>query len=136
MKIKRSREVRLAWAAGFIDGEGCFWAGGNKRFVIEIVVAQRVEEPLIELQDVLGCGRVSLSTARSRTNPVYLWRVKGSNSVSNVIKQIRPYLIVKAEQADILQRLCYSTRFSYAAWDPEYKLMMRGLADELRVAKP
>jgi hypothetical protein len=138
MRIHKSRELRLAWAAGFIDGEGCLWAGQcSRQFVILIDVAQRVEAPLLELQEIFGCGSLRLRTSKSLVNPVYRWQVKGSNDVSLVLRLVRPFLIVKAEQADILQQICGSTRlFGSAARDPEYRSMMIDLAKDLRLAKP
>jgi hypothetical protein len=78
-----------------------------------------------------------LRTSKSLVNPVYRWQVKGSNDVSLVLRLVRPFLIVKAEQADILQQICGSTRlFGSAARDPEYRSMMIDLAKDLRLAKP
>lgn len=53
-----SRETDLAWAAGFIDGEGCFSNTRSKRTKlptgVRLTVGQNDPEVLYKLQSILG----------------------------------------------------------------------------------
>ncbi len=49
-------ELDWAWAAGFIDGEGClYW---NKGTSPALSVAQVVKAPLLVLRQIFGAGAI------------------------------------------------------------------------------
>jgi|SoiMethySBSTD1v2_1073268.scaffolds.fasta_scaffold701158_2 hypothetical protein len=96
----------LAWAAGFLDGEGNFDIGLNNHGTFYVIVqATNVDpRPLLKLVALFG-GKSRLSTreAGSRAKDVYRYRlVKGA---SKVVRMLRPYLVVKGEHADVLLRM-------------------------------
>lgn len=99
-----SYDDQLSWAAGFIDGEGCFalskpfkqsrWTQTSRG--MDIVVTQVRPEPLERLSEIFQMGKVS---KRSRS---YQWRVHGVDGVENVARPLIPYLILKRREAEIL----------------------------------
>jgi hypothetical protein len=77
----------LHWAAGFLEGEGCFTIsrinkGADKNsFRARVVVGQKDREPLEKLQRILG-GAICFSPAPSRKNPIYCWQVGGPQAIA------------------------------------------------------
>jgi hypothetical protein len=98
---KKLSPLDAAYIAGFVDGEGCIslhprgpsaniklFAHNCKRFVLDWIA------------EVTGVGAVSRhameSTKRSES---FYWQANSSRAI-HVIRQIRPYLRIKAPQAD------------------------------------
>jgi hypothetical protein len=67
------RTVDLYWAAGFLEGEGCFRAADRTE---EAYASQVDPEPLYRLQLLFG-GRIQLRTNR---RPIYEWQVHGARA--------------------------------------------------------
>lgn len=83
----------VAWAAGLIEGEGCFAFSGRKDSTRAIVVcvSQTELEAVTDLAAMFG-GRIRVCLGRTlRHKPVYEWRVGGLRAYI-VLKTIRPYL--------------------------------------------
>ena len=78
---KSPSQAELAYAAGFLEGDGCFHKGpGNGNTVLTTVSAvQKDQEPLDKLQRVLG-GTIRMSGKVSPLNPsgrYWIWEVSG-----------------------------------------------------------
>lgn len=92
-------ENKLAWAAGFFDGEGCILTtkpiknkvGGEIRLSIGQVNAR----PLKEFQKLFG-GSIILEK-----RGVYKWQLSGYEAVFSVLEQLEPYLILKDNEVAI-----------------------------------
>lgn len=87
----------LAWAAGFIDGEGHTGARETKwgTYQWSIQVHQKGREPLDRLQKILG-GKV-YKTGRAG---IYKWSIQKKQDVVNTLEKLWPYLTdVKKDQA-------------------------------------
>lgn len=96
-------ELELAWAGGFLDGEGCFSAGYSATRRIwwhSISAAQNDRAPLDLLQEIFGAGSV-----HRRTDRASAWHVGGARQIKQVIPLVRPYLRVKGSAADALLAL-------------------------------
>lgn len=94
-------DVDLAWASGFLDGEGYFGINvhSNRWLVPEISAAQAYRPKCLEkLRDVLG-GRVREESGR---NHVYHWSVSGGKAIRLCLPKIIPYMTVKREEAEIV----------------------------------
>jgi hypothetical protein len=69
------RAIDIGWAAGFLEGEGCFAHGGNT-FAVTATQVQR--EPLERLLRLFG-GSIGYQDHHNRHNPahqnVYIWRL-------------------------------------------------------------
>lgn len=99
----------LAWAAGFVDGEGCIRAHVTRNdntgpvatpttTRLRLVVGQKVREPLDLLCDGFGVGGVY----QRRLSRLYIWNVN-TRQAEQVIRALLPYLVVK--KADALASL-------------------------------
>lgn len=98
-----TREQWLAWAAGFVDGEGCITIShrrsDNGHFVV-LTVVQIAQAPLHILQSLFG-GSISAKTRyRSDLRQVWFWKTTTKQAGAALV-ELRPYLVVKAAEADI-----------------------------------
>ena len=74
--------IDIAWAAGFIEGEGCFQSRGP---AAQIVVTQVQLEPLLRLQRIFGGHITRYDHVPSRTgnwNPFHRWHVSNIHARS------------------------------------------------------
>lgn len=88
--------IDIAWAAGFLEGEGCFYINLNpkpksKRIQYarwNITAAQKENEPLLRLQKLFG-GVIHLVTRKAhiyqgrmiKETSAYRWALEGSKAV-------------------------------------------------------
>lgn len=96
-------DTDLAWAAGFIDGEGCFSVvfGNHGGHYVMLSVNNTSVEGLDRLQSIFG-GCISNQTYRNvNYKPTSLWRVQGV-SAAKVTELVLPFLTVKKQQAELL----------------------------------
>lgn len=110
-------DMDIAWAAGFFDGEGYVGIARRRNkwtrkrdntvqqydyYTLVAKVGQVVEEPLLKLQQLFG-GTIT-KTPRNLLKPkwhqIRTWELQGETA-ENFLVSIRPYLVVKAQQADI-----------------------------------
>jgi hypothetical protein len=105
-------QLRLAWAAGFLDGEGWFGfkvverkgqrSPGIVRRRAVVAAAQVTRAPLDRLAETLG-GRVSGDARRTVTGKtVWQWNLAGTRQIETAIAALLPYLIVKHDVAELL----------------------------------
>ncbi len=97
-------QIESAWLAGLFDGEGCVAIPSRYRqrntpsYRIEIA---NTDMPLLE--QVVKVTGVSTIRTHLRDNPrhktAYHWEAGGADALS-LLRQMRPWLIVKAERAD------------------------------------
>jgi hypothetical protein len=98
-------DLAHAWAAGFLDGEGCFYAYPNNRrsYVALITASQVVREPLDKLHALYG-GSVRFQQEKNKTS-TWRWTLGARNPLRACIASIHPYLVVKRRQAELLDEL-------------------------------
>ena len=96
-------EVELhIWAAGFLDGEGCFALGGKKgvhpttRNAV-VHVAQIRKAPLDRLAEMYG-GTVRIMRTNDKDQTIWQWAVTGKKVIP-VIEAVLPYLCGKQDEA-------------------------------------
>ena len=94
-------ETEYAWAAGFIDGEGCFHLT-NRRKYLRLTVGQVRPEPLYRLKEVLG-GSISGPRDNGRGQPTYTYRLC-SRELGEQIDNIWPYLS-RPKREQFLQKM-------------------------------
>lgn len=105
--LSRITPEEWAYIAGFIDGEGSFsvihsktrWCG------LRISANQRDPRPLWWIQERIGgtvtrCMKLNPNTGKRVV--MWTWQSSARQRVYVIIRSIWPYLIVKAEQADLL----------------------------------
>lgn len=96
-----------AWAAGFIDGEGCISVvrctpQGMAREQVQVLldVAQMKPEPLQYLVALFG-GRIRIG---GPSKGIYYWRLYGRKA-GVVLQVVLPYLVAKRRQAELCLEL-------------------------------
>jgi len=99
----------LAWAAGFIDGEGCVSVAKSTRngqplpyYRADLSASNTVKAPLDKLSAMFG-GRVMVvrpSVGRRRVS--YAWKTSGTARSAEVLRQLLPWLTVKRRQAELI----------------------------------
>lgn len=104
--------IDLAWAAGFLEGEGCFgWSGGKKGPSSERISAgQKNPEPLYKLLAMFG-GRIGMQHQMTKNliksqgvaTSLPYWMVSGSRA-RGVMMTLYP-LLSKRRQEKIKQCL-------------------------------
>ena len=95
-------ELRVAYLAGFFDGEGSISVNVNrkiKRWSLRMTCHQVNPEPLRLLSAAFG-GSIRLTQRIGNQRPVYEW-VAGGRMAASAIRLLRPYLTVKADEADV-----------------------------------
>lgn len=83
----------LAWAAGFLDGEGSFTVEASKNPIksIRITCGQNHPELLYRLQNILGCGTVLKQTTRD----FYIWRISQRHLVHYIGQALYEWMSTK-----------------------------------------
>lgn len=80
--------VEVAWAAGFLEGEGTFGRDGFRTFRVR--ASQNEREPLDRLVAVFG-GLVSHRHPPSKPRAIFEWAASGSRAVE-VMEAIYPHM--------------------------------------------
>lgn len=94
-------ETDKAWAAGFLDGEGCIsiMLGAHQRQIyLRVSVGQIDQQPLSDLQSYFGG---SIRASQNKRRYVYYEWCAFSQRAADALTVLRPYLRVKHRQADV-----------------------------------
>ena len=94
-------ETMKAWAAGFIDGEGCIHCGvshGQPR--IKLMVGQVDQRPLQKLSEMFGGAIVLHAKAKGNSRESWRWQVQG-RTAQKILKDLMPYLVSKIDEAKL-----------------------------------
>lgn len=104
-----TRKELIAYLAGFLDGEGCFIIlfDSNGVFSARINAGQANPLPLELLKETFG--GIILQNKRSYSSKfsnvlLYQWTIYGA-VMYKALLELRPYLLLKGEQADCLIQL-------------------------------
>lgn len=95
-------DTDTAWAAGFVDGEGCIgiYLSHKKTHYLSLTVAGRQRRPLERLKKLFG-GSVGWNNRPSAfSGGIWVWRVHSRNA-ANALKLMRPHMSIKVGQADL-----------------------------------
>jgi hypothetical protein len=119
-----NKETDLAWAAGFIDGEGCVSlikrrnGDGYLYYQANLNVPQIDKAPLDKLKEMFG-GNIRANKIIGNRRPSFTWTIHAA-SCRKALQEMLPYLIVKKKEALLL----LSIDFDYTRLTDE-KLMQR-----------
>ena len=87
-------DIEIAWAAGLMEGEGCFYTfmgnGGRSGPYIGINVTSTDRDVLEKLKGICGGNILSKKTA-SNYKPAWQWQLYSKKAVP-ILSAIRPYL--------------------------------------------
>ncbi len=73
------RLLDLAWAAGFLEGEGHFGINSPTARCAVIQATQVNQEPLLQLRKVFG-GSLNARKPRNNQTPYFEWKVSGARA--------------------------------------------------------
>ncbi len=92
------KEIELAWAAGFFDGEGCVSTvhrgnkGGKQTLVSgNCAVVQTNPEELNRFRRAVGCGRVT-GPYKTKWQDRYQWTAHSQQDIAKVFDLLGNYL--------------------------------------------
>lgn len=95
-------DTRYAWAAGVLEGEGCFSIHAKKdrpSTTTSAIHCEMTDRDIVErLKDTFGVGtineRLNISGRRdtSKRKPSYIWSVQNKQGVLEVLLRVMPYL--------------------------------------------
>lgn len=96
-------ENKIAWAAGFFDGEGCIQISRFRtdRYTfgvahkLHVIVTQKERKPLEDFKRMFG-GSVSIN----RSTDTYLWQVSNLHA-DKFLKLVQKYLVCKKDESKI-----------------------------------
>jgi hypothetical protein len=98
--------LRLAWAAGFLDGEGCFTLvrhkdASNPLYRLPFVGAAQLRlDPLERLVEILG-GKITYCHSNSIGKRVNQWKLR-SYEIADAVPRVIPFLVMKKREAEIV----------------------------------
>ena len=132
--ISKLTPADLAWAAGFIDGEGTF-GGQNSGFRLSAFNTHY--ESIKKLQNLFG-GPIKIKPQNDKTKKhwktCYVWSVS-TLQAKDVIEAMLPYFVTKATQARIALELIEAFKRSPGPTkDPEIEAERDRLHKALKVA--
>lgn len=128
-------DLEYAWAAGFIDGEGCFGlrTSGSNALYATLTVNNTVLAPLIKLQTMFGGSIYTQRPARQGSSTCYAWRLGSRTALVGLCKLLLPHMVVKQEHARLI--LAYSELVGRRGQpvDPENQKRRMAIYDSLRI---
>jgi hypothetical protein len=112
--------TEAAYFAGIIDGEGTIGlyrarrlaSAGGVRIIPSVNIANTNLKLLERLREICGNGRLEVKDQRRVGNhkPLFGLTFK-SNQIRHILPQVQPYLIAKAEQAEVMLSFLTTTRY-------------------------
>ena len=99
----------LAWAAGFIDGEGCVSVAKSSRkgqplpyYRADLSASNTVRAPLEKLSSMFGGRIVTVRASVGNRRTSYAWKTSGTAKTAEVLRLLLPCLLVKKRQAELV----------------------------------
>lgn len=113
---KNQSIAQVAYLAGIIDGEGCFFIGryktaqsyGSGTHFHSLIRVTNCEESLILwLEKIFGGSKDSRyrwTSKKAFCRPVYSWQASGE-MLDYICPLIYPYLVIKQKQCDVMMEI-------------------------------
>lgn len=97
--------LELSYLAGIIDGEGCVTLGKRyNRYTLTVLFVANTDRRLIEWLAGIHGRPSQVKEQKGNRKPCWRWQMTG-RAAEAILRQVRPYLKLKGEQADIVLRL-------------------------------
>jgi len=102
-----NKEQLYIWAAGIFDGEGTVgvYDCGHGQLRTSLAVSNTDPRMVLELQALFEVGSIRRNAATARKSALFIWSIFDLNAIQYVLTKLRPFLIVKGEEADIVLSL-------------------------------
>ena len=96
-------ELDIAWAAGILEGEGCFSSDRDKRRKttkkLSIRCQMTDQDIILRLHDIFAFGSVyKRKTRHEHHKQAWEWRVTKQDDIETVIYKILPYLGIRRSE--------------------------------------
>jgi hypothetical protein len=109
--FRNSLRLRLAWAAGFFDAEGCF--SSTARVGVSASITQTDRELLDRFQSIVGCGKIygpyaTHASDRYLRKPHYFFKAHGRERVQALLAMLWIWLGA-AKKLQAIERLDWTT---------------------------
>ena len=133
--MKKNNQIKLAWLAGIIDGEGAVFLikEKNKPFVSASIQITNTNFPMIaEVRKILDFNDIEYRTYDDKAGlikkhklekRVYIQKV---NSVSRILELVKPYLVAKVLQGKLVSDFCKlrakKSKLRSGNWEQETKI--------------
>ena len=119
-------DIEKGYLAGLLDGEGCVGyytrlTKGVPYHSASLHICMTDPRPAEWLMEQVGYGKVSFSFKPEGHKPVYSWQLCKQPQIKEVLIAIRPFLLVKGDQVDVLLKL----------WEHEETLPKRQVTTEV-----
>jgi len=88
--IRQIQSKDVYWAAGFLEGEGCFLGPNRSRRSHSVSAGQVNRQPLRDLQDVVG-GRIRLARKAKPRSNIFQWVVYGARA-RGLMMMVYPFM--------------------------------------------
>lgn len=96
-----TRKEELAWAAGFIDGEGHFGSYDRGTIGFDLSQSEPAHDLLYRMQRLFGFGKVNGPYVYGNRKPAYRFQVSNYAHVKEIVLLVSPWLgATKLEQAN------------------------------------
>lgn len=95
--------MRLAWAAGIVDGEGSITVtrSGADVFQLQVQVVATSKEMIDRIFEIAGDGNVyNYAGHTPRARPTWRWTIRNRHAAAFLFR-VLPFLVVKAKQAQL-----------------------------------
>lgn len=106
--------TQKAWLAGFIDGEGFIGITFQRKkensqqsasplFHPYLIITNTNKKSILYIKELVGEGNVYELKSKNRSlSPAFQFKLTKRGVLNNLLKLIKPYLIIKKEQCQIL----------------------------------
>jgi len=106
-------DTKLAYSAGFFDGEGCCTITSTKASATRrayhrprVAVVNTVYASLLQYYKRWGGSICKVSHSENKHKDCYIWSIYSARKVKRFIIDILPYLRIKRKQALLLLAFC------------------------------
>jgi len=114
IKKKRFTEFEKGWLAALIDGEGSLGlliSKPNKYHETDLMIpridiSNTCKALIDKVCEVTGIFQIYKGNRGNSCKPVWVWRCSSVLGILNILNAVKPYLIVKRKQAELLIEFC------------------------------
>ena len=131
--------LTIEYIAGFIDGEGCIsletlkykW-GRTYRPALSITNTHL--PALLLVKNFFGCGGTRSWKQDGNRKLRWVYYVSGAKRLQPILHQLRPYLVIKAPQADLVMAYIEEMRPTIGKkFSHEERIVRTSYAEQMRV---
>lgn len=147
--IPQLTDGERGWLAGIVDGEGCITITRTSpskntthrtiQYRPYITVTMGHAPTIARVRELIGVGSGDIQTLSTnpKWNDAYRWYASNRHAIT-AVKAIRPYLVTKAEEADVILEwsLLPNIRTGRAGILPELLAERERLFNKIKLLKP